>query len=268
MDGPIPRSWSPYLQSALRVIAAFLFVPHGTQKLFAAPASAPATRSSCSRCPGWPGSWRPPAGRCCSWASSPARSRSCWRGRWPRPTLWRMPLVASGRCSTAASRRSSSVSSGCSSRPRGPAPSASTGGGRVAAWRGRGSPPAGGPSHVAEGQAAGARTGSLNRDARRDRLVRPRAEEGQRHPSPRGSDSGMCCSIATGPCLPRAAVSLAAIGRARRDPACRSGGSPFDHSVRKGAAATPGSARPGESEMVTRHGGSAAETEIRRIIED
>ena len=40
MDGPIPRSWSPYLQSALRVIAAFLFVPHGTQKLFAAPASA------------------------------------------------------------------------------------------------------------------------------------------------------------------------------------------------------------------------------------
>lgn len=31
------RSWAPYFQSILRVIAAFLFIPHGTAKLFAYP---------------------------------------------------------------------------------------------------------------------------------------------------------------------------------------------------------------------------------------
>lgn len=37
MRGPIPASWAPYLLSALRIAAAFSFVTHGTQKLFAMP---------------------------------------------------------------------------------------------------------------------------------------------------------------------------------------------------------------------------------------
>lgn len=41
MTGPIPAGWAPYLQSALRIVAAFSFVTHGTQKLFAIPAAAP-----------------------------------------------------------------------------------------------------------------------------------------------------------------------------------------------------------------------------------
>jgi putative oxidoreductase len=38
---PLPERWAPFLLSALRVIAAFLFVAHGTQKLFAFPVSEP-----------------------------------------------------------------------------------------------------------------------------------------------------------------------------------------------------------------------------------
>ena len=34
MRGLIPASWSPYLLSVFRIVAAFLFVAHGTQKLF------------------------------------------------------------------------------------------------------------------------------------------------------------------------------------------------------------------------------------------
>lgn len=32
-------AWAPMLQSVLRIVAAFLFIPHGTMKLFAYPAS-------------------------------------------------------------------------------------------------------------------------------------------------------------------------------------------------------------------------------------
>jgi putative oxidoreductase len=39
--GRFPESWSPYLRSLLRVFAAFLFIAHGTQKLFGAPAAVP-----------------------------------------------------------------------------------------------------------------------------------------------------------------------------------------------------------------------------------
>jgi putative oxidoreductase len=38
---PLPEHWAPFLLSALRVIAAFLFVAHGTQKLFAFPVAEP-----------------------------------------------------------------------------------------------------------------------------------------------------------------------------------------------------------------------------------
>src|SRR5438874_10598949 len=37
MTGPIPVRWAPYLLSVLRIVAAFSFVTHGTQKLFAVP---------------------------------------------------------------------------------------------------------------------------------------------------------------------------------------------------------------------------------------
>jgi putative oxidoreductase len=37
----LPNTWTPYLQSLLRVVAAFLFIFHGTQKLFAWPLNQP-----------------------------------------------------------------------------------------------------------------------------------------------------------------------------------------------------------------------------------
>jgi putative oxidoreductase len=37
----LPASWAPYLQSVLRIVAAFLFLAHGTQKLFRVPAAEP-----------------------------------------------------------------------------------------------------------------------------------------------------------------------------------------------------------------------------------
>ena len=41
MRGPIPERWSGYLRSLLRIVAAFLFMAHGTQKLFAWPIDEP-----------------------------------------------------------------------------------------------------------------------------------------------------------------------------------------------------------------------------------
>jgi putative oxidoreductase len=41
MRGFIPRSLSPSLLSLLRIVAAFLFIAHGTQKLFGAPVLEP-----------------------------------------------------------------------------------------------------------------------------------------------------------------------------------------------------------------------------------
>jgi putative oxidoreductase len=34
---PIPPSWAPYVQALLRIVCAFFFVAHGTQKLFGYP---------------------------------------------------------------------------------------------------------------------------------------------------------------------------------------------------------------------------------------
>ena len=41
MPGLIPARWGPRLLSVLRIVAAFLFMEHGAQKLFAWPASEP-----------------------------------------------------------------------------------------------------------------------------------------------------------------------------------------------------------------------------------
>ena len=41
MRSPIPLSWSPYLLSVLRIMTAFLFIAHGTQKLFGIPVAMP-----------------------------------------------------------------------------------------------------------------------------------------------------------------------------------------------------------------------------------
>jgi putative oxidoreductase len=41
MRGPIPPRWAPRLLSVLRIVAAFLFIAHGTQKLFAWPIAEP-----------------------------------------------------------------------------------------------------------------------------------------------------------------------------------------------------------------------------------
>jgi putative oxidoreductase len=41
MPGPIPERWGSYLLSALRIAAGFLFMAHGTQKLFGWPTAEP-----------------------------------------------------------------------------------------------------------------------------------------------------------------------------------------------------------------------------------
>jgi len=41
MTGPIPDAWVPHLRSILRIVAGFLFMAHGTQKLFGMPAAEP-----------------------------------------------------------------------------------------------------------------------------------------------------------------------------------------------------------------------------------
>lgn len=41
MIHPIPPRWTPVMQSVLRIVAAFLFLAHGTQKLFGLPSLTP-----------------------------------------------------------------------------------------------------------------------------------------------------------------------------------------------------------------------------------
>jgi putative oxidoreductase len=41
MPGPVPASWGPRLLSLLRIVAGFMFITHGLQKLFAWPANEP-----------------------------------------------------------------------------------------------------------------------------------------------------------------------------------------------------------------------------------
>ena len=39
MTSPIPARWAPYLQSVLRIVVAFLFIAHGTQKFMGVPSA-------------------------------------------------------------------------------------------------------------------------------------------------------------------------------------------------------------------------------------
>src|SRR4026209_648481 len=39
MNGPIPARWEPFLLSVLRIVTAFLYIAHGTQKLVGYPAA-------------------------------------------------------------------------------------------------------------------------------------------------------------------------------------------------------------------------------------
>ena len=41
MNGPIPARWEPFLLSVLRIVTAFLYIAHGTQKLVGYPAAEP-----------------------------------------------------------------------------------------------------------------------------------------------------------------------------------------------------------------------------------
>ena len=41
INGPIPAFWAPQLRSMLRIVAAFAFIAHGTQKLFTVPVNQP-----------------------------------------------------------------------------------------------------------------------------------------------------------------------------------------------------------------------------------
>ena len=41
MNGPIPARWAPFLLSVLRIVTAFLYIAHGTQKLFGFPSAEP-----------------------------------------------------------------------------------------------------------------------------------------------------------------------------------------------------------------------------------
>lgn len=41
MNGPVPSSWSPFLLSLMRIVTAFGYMTHGTQKLFSWPVNEP-----------------------------------------------------------------------------------------------------------------------------------------------------------------------------------------------------------------------------------
>src|SRR3989442_3645899 len=43
LSSPVPAAWAARLRSVLRIVAAFLFVAHGTQKLFGFPAAGPSS---------------------------------------------------------------------------------------------------------------------------------------------------------------------------------------------------------------------------------
>ena len=55
MRSPIPASWAPPLLSALRIVATFLYIAHGTQKLFGWPADEPQQTVALMSLPGLAG---------------------------------------------------------------------------------------------------------------------------------------------------------------------------------------------------------------------
>jgi putative oxidoreductase len=55
MRSPIPASWAPPLLSVLRIVATFLYIAHGTQKLFGWPADEPQQTVALMSLPGLAG---------------------------------------------------------------------------------------------------------------------------------------------------------------------------------------------------------------------
>jgi putative oxidoreductase len=55
MRSPIPASWAPPLLSVLRIVAVFLYMAHGTQKLFGWPADGPQQTVALMSLPGLAG---------------------------------------------------------------------------------------------------------------------------------------------------------------------------------------------------------------------
>lgn len=51
----LPARWAPYLRSILRFVAAFLFMAHGSQKLFVFPAAEPQTAVTLGSLPSFGG---------------------------------------------------------------------------------------------------------------------------------------------------------------------------------------------------------------------
>ena len=125
MNGPIPASWAPYLLSVLRIIAAFSFMTHGTQKLFATPVAQPRDPAALLSLAGVAGALEVFGGLLRSLGFSRGQSPSCFRARWQRPISCDTRPAASFRSSMAVNRRCSFASSGFISLQRGQVPGVS-----------------------------------------------------------------------------------------------------------------------------------------------
>ena len=75
-------AWTPSLLSVLRVVAGFLFMMHGTQKLFGFPAPMPGNPAELPPLMLAAGSSKAWAAFCYCWACSRGRLLSSFQGRW------------------------------------------------------------------------------------------------------------------------------------------------------------------------------------------
>jgi hypothetical protein len=126
MTGPVPTRWAPYLLSVLRIVAAFSFITHGTQKLFAVPVAElrePVTLVSLA---GLAGVLETFGGLLLlvGLFTRPVALVLSGERRWPTSSTTRPG--GSGRSSTGESWPRSSASSGCTRLRRDPVRGAST----------------------------------------------------------------------------------------------------------------------------------------------
>ena len=90
-------TWSPRLLGLLRIILGFLFLQHGTAKLFGAPHVAMFDGLQLLSVMGAAGVIELVGGSLLLWACSRALSPSSCRARWRPPISWRTRLPASCR---------------------------------------------------------------------------------------------------------------------------------------------------------------------------